>query len=672
MTYDPIGECLCRASGVQGMVWPATKCGEVQTIPCFEGAANGMISRQCNADGEWEEFIQGNCTCTGVEAFETMWPTTAAGESAHVSCANDVTKSRDRLCLPNGEWDDVMTGGCSCTAEEYLGVAWEETEGGKTAEHVCNVDSEGSAYRRVCKKDGSWDSEISGGCTCPTVTMNGIEWLAAAPMQTQEVTCDAGSVSSVMSRTCGRYGSWYPIQGSCDCPEEAMNGMVWPQTAPGIVASIRCVAGAVGTPSTRACSSTGTWGAVTEGACSCPADAWTNYAGTQYAFPQTEAGAVATLPCVSGEGSITRACQQYGQWSAPEGCYEPVYCPAETIGELHFEATLGGTTAMFMCHQSSMSYGRVCKENGEWESVMGYCLCPAEKDEFNTEWAALRSGREVTMACGEGYSGELTRQCSFFGDWVKVSGECVRNRCPAEEQSAVMWPATDSMETATASCVSGLGAGFARVCGADGVWGEVTGECSCPATTIDEVEYPASAAGTVFHLECPAGYTGSFERRCNGNGEWEEIENNCVRITCPEESFEGVMWPATEGGATAVHSCGEDEEGGLTRVCRENGEWSSVVSGEGCYCQPTVVEACSTMYACTIRCTCSLDGSWTDLVSECERITCPGETMEGLFFPTTESDPTHVRRERRAPARRWRASARARRRWCTTATATCI
>lgn len=112
---------------------------------------------------------------------------------------------------------------------------------------------------------------------------------------------------------------------------------------------------------------------------------------------------------------------------------------------------------MFMCHQSSMSYGRVWKEKG----VMGYCLCPAEKDEFNSEWAALRSGREVTMACGEGYSGELTRQGSFFGDWVKVSGECVRNRCPAEEQSTVMWAATGSMEMA--SCVSGLGAGFACV-----------------------------------------------------------------------------------------------------------------------------------------------------------------------------------------------------------------
>ena len=280
----------------------------------------------------------------------------------------------------------------------------------------------------------------------------------------------------------------------------------------------------------------------------------------------------------------------------------------------------------------------MCKEKG----VMCYCLCPAEKGEFNTECAALRSGREVKMACGEGYS-----------------GECTGNRCPVEEQITVMWAATDSMETA--SWVSGLGAGFACV------WGEVTGECSCPATTLDEVEYPTSAAGTLFHLECPAGFTGSFERRCNG-----KIEKNCVRITCPEASFEGVMWPATEGGLTRVHSCGEDEEGGLRRVCREKGEWSSVVSGEGCYCQATVVEACATMYAGTIRYTCSLGGSWTDLVKECERITCPGETMEGLFFPTTESNTTRVRRERRAPARRWRASARARRRWCTTATATCI
>ena len=91
--------------------------------------------------------------------------------------------------------------------------------------------------------------------------------------------------------------------------------------------------------------------------------------------------------------------------------------------------------------------GDAGRDEGEWVSVMSYCLCPAEKDEFNTEWAALRSGCEVKMACGE----------------------CRGNRCPAEEQSAVMWvatesmwaatesmwAATESMWAATASCVSG-------------------------------------------------------------------------------------------------------------------------------------------------------------------------------------------------------------------------
>ena len=24
-------------------------------------------------------------------------------------------------------------------------------------------------------------------------------------------------------------------------------------------------------------------------------------------------------------------CEQYGEWSAPEGCYEPLYCPVERV-----------------------------------------------------------------------------------------------------------------------------------------------------------------------------------------------------------------------------------------------------------------------------------------------------------------------------------------------------
>ena len=274
--------------------------------------------------------------------------------------------------------------------------------------------------------------------------------------------------------------------------------------------------------------------------------------------------------------------------------------------ESYLEATLGGTVAMFLCQQSSMSYGR------EWESVMGYCLCPAEKDEFNTEWAALRSGREVTMACGE----------------------CTRNRCPAEEESAVMWAATDSMETA--SCVSGLGAGFACVRRGDGrvfVSRDDDRRGGVPCVCCRHGVPSGVSCGLHGLVRAPV----QRQRRVGGDREQLRAHHVSGGVVRGRDVACDGGW--RDGGALV--------RGGLTRVCRENGEWSSVVSGEGCYCEPTVVEergtyifarteplatvvkACATMYADTIRYTCSLGGWWTDLVKECERIACPGETMEG-------------------------------------------
>lgn len=655
----PVGECMCREARKDGMVWPATQCGETQTIGCFSGADGGAISRVCSAEGEWSEYISSNCTCAGETLFDTEWPATAAGETAHVACVGDATQTRDRLCQKNGQWDNVMTGGCACSAETYRGVQWSETDGGSMGEHVCSIGSEGSSYRRPCNMDGTW-GDMSGGCTCPTVTASGVEWRATVPLQTQEERCAAGSVSESMSRTCGMYGSWDPIVGNCDCPEEELAGMRWPQTASGTMAKVSCVAGAVGTPSTRFCNVLGTWGEVTEGSCACPAADWANYAGTHYQFPETAAGAVVTLPCANGEGEITRACEQYGRWSEPEGCYEPVYCPAEDVGQLHFERTLGGSTAMNMCHGSSMSYGRLCKENGEWESVVGYCLCPAETGLGNIEWPATRSDSQVTLPCGEGFSGERTRECSFFGDWVEVSGECVRNRCPAEESTGFLWPETDSLVAVTVECASGLGEGVSRLCGADGVWADVTGACACPAETIDGVEYERAAAGTVAHKECPAGFVGSFDRLCNGRGEWEELVNNCAPITCPEETFKGALWPATVGGTVATYACPEGDGEGLTRACGENGVWSTRVTGAGCYCpamevneqgnyifartapNKEVKKDCDRLYYGSISARCSLGGTWEALDNQCQRYQCPEDSVGSIRFPKTDSNSTGV------------------------------
>ena len=42
----PVGECMCREARKDGMVWPATQCGETQTIGCFSGADSGAMGER--------------------------------------------------------------------------------------------------------------------------------------------------------------------------------------------------------------------------------------------------------------------------------------------------------------------------------------------------------------------------------------------------------------------------------------------------------------------------------------------------------------------------------------------------------------------------------------------------------------------------------------------------
>ena len=149
------------------MVWPATPCGETRVISCFDDADNGMLTRTCGADGRWGDYIQGNCTCAETLEFDTTWPATSGGETAHVKCANSDVQTRDRLCLMNGEWDDAMTGGCWCVAGEFKNIQWEETEGGREAEHVCDYGAVGESYHRFCGVDGGWSAVVTGSCRCP-------------------------------------------------------------------------------------------------------------------------------------------------------------------------------------------------------------------------------------------------------------------------------------------------------------------------------------------------------------------------------------------------------------------------------------------------------------------------------------------------------------------------
>ena len=645
---------MCRAVGTGHTIWPETRCGEIRTLSCHEGNPNELMMRECDAHGQWKDYIDKNCTCSEDSYYGTQWPQTAAGATARMSCSNDPTVSRERECFENGEWSNIVTGGCMCKEEDYGNVHWYATHGGQEARHSCDDGGIGSGYRRMCNVDGTWNQTIVGECSCPTVLTNGLEWKESPALSTQTHTCNPGAEGDGMTRTCSSYGSWKPIQGRCDCPEEDS----WPQTASGYTAVLNCALGAVGTPSIRNCNPGGTWDDPQEGSCFCPSEDWSNYAGTHYEFPETMENEMATMPCVKDpEMNITRLCGPSGIWEEPEGCEEVVYCPAETLGELTFNQTKGGEWVMFMCAgSSSKSYGRPCFPNGQWGEVIGYCECEETTDAIGNYWPSIRSGQDIEQTCAEGYSGRVSRVCSFLGEWKETSNTCTRNMCLEETFDDITWPASMSLTTTTIQCSDGQ-QNIQRVCNADGEWESVEGLCYCPATEVDEGSLEESPVGVSMSFACSENYTGSVRYECRGLGTWESVDE-CEHISCPAEIYEGVEWPVTEGGKTSEISCVSSAIGSISRYCRPSGEWSSVVESGGCYCDPVEVnanglsyifsktypssipeeKACGDLYTGSISYRCSLSGAWTDLNNQCKRIQCPGEWVGGLYFNATNSN----------------------------------
>ena len=119
--------CMCRAVGTGHTIWPETRCGEIRTLSCHEGNPNELMMRECDAHGQWKDYIDKNCTCSEDSYYGTQWPQTAAGATARMSCSNDPTVSRERECFENGEWSNIVTGGCMCKEEDYGNVHWYAT-----------------------------------------------------------------------------------------------------------------------------------------------------------------------------------------------------------------------------------------------------------------------------------------------------------------------------------------------------------------------------------------------------------------------------------------------------------------------------------------------------------------------------------------------------------------
>ena len=282
---------------------------------------------------------------------------------------------------------------------------------------------------------------------------------------------------------------------------------------------------------------------------------------------------------------------------------------------------------------------------------MGYCQCPAETDVYGLQWTSLRSEHSVTQTCAEGYSGTITRECSFFGTWSQQDN-CVRNTCPAETIDDVEWPMTNSLETAEVSCGE---ESIQRVCTADGVWAEMSGSCKCSATEMDGYELMEGSFQERQTFDCGYGFRGNDVYECRGYGQWVRI-SQCQVATCPAQTFGEVEWPETRAGTVATVECLSNSEIVLSRSCDNGGNWTPTVSGGPCGCNAyttedglytfsaseaeTVTLACRLPYHGDISYRCNNAGAWVDFDDDCQRNMCPAETVNGVEYPATEAGTT--------------------------------
>lgn len=154
------------------------------------------------------------------------------------------------------------------------------TDAGDTATHTCAEGFSGS-LNRVCSAEGQW-GEVSGECSiefgvcfhigrnmCPEQELDGRLWPETPSLEDATVSCEGGRTGSY-NRTCFASGTWdSEIRDYCEsivCTAEQLDGILWPETSAGQTYTANCPVGQSG-QKTRLCSASGQWEAPT-GVCS--------------------------------------------------------------------------------------------------------------------------------------------------------------------------------------------------------------------------------------------------------------------------------------------------------------------------------------------------------------------------------------------------------------------
>ena len=555
-------------------------------------------------------FVLGlKCAAANESDSQAIWPETNAGMFSVPGTCYDNTSGRPaRDCFYNGTWSAVVnpcsTNPCTALTNDEHADWSSPDEVGTIVEGTC-VAGYSTAVKpsRLCRTDGSWDTEIINPCVplyCtqsdPSYSAFGASWPASVQAGTFTAgTCLAG-YSGTTARTCSLTAEWStpsPLCQAIQCASISDDGshQSWPTANAGTEATGVCLTGyepTDGSPPTRTCDLNGQWGATTN-PCSqkkCP-----QLTDSTSEWPATLGGSTVSGTCKTGyTGSVSRACSIEGVWGTVTGTCATVSCAAETNNNIVWSSTAAGSQAVGTCasgYGASTAPTRPCDASGVWGETVGSCdrLKCASITIDNAEWPiadSMTSG--VSGVCVAGWQGAPTRDCDVNGLYSgAVSNPCLRTKCAAiNENELGSWPEANAGSTdVTGSCPAGYSGSPTRNCELSGAWGTITGVCSvvqCASERFGSADWPQTSAGSSAAGVCDTGYSGSPSRACSLAGTWEDVQNPCVQNKCPVIEDGDAQWAETPALSLASGECNPGFFGAPTRECDESGNWGNITN----------------------------------------------------------------------------------------------
>lgn len=216
--------------------------------------------------------------------------------------------------------------------------------------------------------NSQWHVLNASECECLSyIDKWGIDWPQSSKNTLLQKPCGEEYLGGILS-WCNEECNWEILAGQCthrSCKEEIGSRVHWNELPAGSIQTIQCT-NQEGIAMQRKCGLQGEWEAIEYGECYCPQeDDW----------PITHSDNYAYHTCPPGyQGTISRRCNRFGEWSSVFYDCSSVMCPATQVGEISFPETLSGTISRQPCPYPFHGWLlRQCDSTGVWKDIISEC-----------------------------------------------------------------------------------------------------------------------------------------------------------------------------------------------------------------------------------------------------------------------------------------------------------